>query len=120
MIAFCVTLQSGYVENDWIAGFQTVQHALEIRERRYGHAVDAIDNVAFGQRRRAGRLNTNLGDESVRIDVFDEKTLHAGQMTIRAQLRRQFGERDTEMQRVAARVVRFRTWFGWFVPVAES
>ena len=87
---------------------------VEIGERVYRNAIDAVDHVAFSQRRYAGRLNTNFGDESVRIDLFDVETLHAGQMTIRDQLRRQFGERDAEAQRVAFRVGSLSEW-PWLV-----
>ena len=73
-------------------GFSPFKHALEISERTYRHAIDAVDHVAFSHHRLTAGLNANLGHQSVWIDLLDEQTLNAGQMP--------------DQQRVAASVPR--------------
>ena len=103
-IALHISVNSDYVEHDWIARFESAQDSREIRERRHRNFIDATDDIAFDQHRLAGCI-AKLCDETVPVDVFDEKTLNAGQTTLSEQLRCQLRERDAEMQRVATRIV---------------
>ena len=98
-----------HIQNDRVARLQSIQHALEIGERTYRRAIDAIDYVAFSHHRLAAGLNANLGYESVWIDLLDEETLNAGQMPVRNELRRQFRKCDPETQCVATRIGFFRS-----------
>ena len=88
-IAFRVafgSLDPGHVQNDRITRLQTTQHTLKIGERSHRNAIDAIDYVAFDERLSATG-SAQFRNQSVRIDVFNIKTLNTGQMSIGEQLR---------------------------------
>ena len=59
------------------------------------HAVDAQDDVALGERARAG-----VGDDAARVYVLDVEAAHARQLSLVGELRRQLLERDAEAQAV--------------------
>src|SRR5687767_7613326 len=110
-LALASKVSPDHIENDWVTCFETIQHALEIRERSYRRAIDFMDHVAFVHGRSTPRGNAQFRDESVWIDLFNVKPLHAGQVTIGEQLRSQFCERDAESQCVATWIGIFRSGF---------
>ena len=75
----CYTVKISYVarelKHNRIAGFQTIYHALEVGERRYGHPVNARDYIALIE----GLLSPypHFSCESVGIKFLEEKATNA-------------------------------------------
>src|SRR5215213_1487088 len=119
-IALHVSQDPGHVEHDRIAGLESTQHSLEVREGSNRNTIDTIDNVAFQQHRLSAGI-AQLRDQSVWIDVLEVKTLDACQVTVSEQLRCQFRQRDSEMQCIAAWIAAV-LWSraGWSNPFSRA
>src|SRR5215213_9071990 len=72
-----VAVVAGDVEDDGVACLERVDDALELFERVDGHAVDAQDDVALGERARA-----RVGDDAARVYVLDVEAAHADELPL--------------------------------------
>ena len=68
---------------------------MKISQRRHRHAVDAGDDL-----RRNNFVRPNIGGQSVRVDFLDVKPLHAVQVFFGDELRRYFGQRQSQPRAV--------------------
>ena len=57
------------VEDDGVAGLERVDDVLKLFERGDRLTIDAQDHIAFAKRARA-----RVGDDAVRVYVFDVET----------------------------------------------
>ena len=79
--AIKASIKTRKVQHDCITGFQRVNHALELGERGYRHAIDARDHFTGDN-----FIGTNVGGEAVRIDFLHIKAFDAGQSLVGDQL----------------------------------
>ena len=68
---------SSNLQDHRIAGFETIQHALKISQRGYGHSIQARDHVAFAESLRSV-WQPDFRRQSIWIHILDVKTANSG------------------------------------------